>query len=43
MEMGKGTWTNLDAEYVQLRERFFEHLSRYGRIMTLRRLAGSAM
>lgn len=41
MELGKGTWTNRDDEYAQLRERFFEHLSRYDRIMTLRRLAGS--
>lgn len=41
MELGKGTWTNLEAEYVLLRERFFEHLSRYDRILTLRRLGGS--
>ena len=42
MELGKGVWTNQEADYIQLRERFFEHLSRYDRIMTLRRLAGSA-
>jgi type II restriction enzyme len=42
MELGKGTWTNRDEEYAALRDRFFDHLSRYDRIMTLRRLAGSS-
>jgi len=42
MELGKGTWTSLDDEYAELRERFFDHLSRYDRILTLRRLSGSA-
>jgi hypothetical protein len=42
MELGKGTWTSLDDEYAALRERFFDHLSRYDRILTLRRLTGSA-
>ena len=43
MELGKGTWTNRDEDYAQLRQRFFDHLSRYDRILTLRRLAGSAL
>ncbi len=42
MELGKGTWTSLDDEYAALRERFFDHLSRYDRILTLRRLMGSS-
>lgn len=42
MELGKGTWTDRPEEYAALRERFFEHLSRYDRIFSLRRLAGSA-
>lgn len=41
MELGKGVWTNQESDYIQLRERFFEHLSRYDRILTLRRLVGS--
>ena len=41
MELGQGAWTDREEEYVALRERFFEHLSRYDRIFSLRRLAGS--
>jgi len=42
MELGKGNWGDQEADFVALRERFFEHMSRYDRILTLRRLAGSA-
>ena len=42
MELGKGDWGNQEADFVALRERFFEHMSRYDRSLTLRRLAGSA-
>jgi Type II site-specific deoxyribonuclease len=41
MELGKGSWGDQESDYVALRDRFFEHMSRYDRIMTLRRLKGS--
>jgi len=34
MELGKGTCTDRAEEYEALRERFFEHLSRYDRIFS---------
>jgi type II restriction enzyme len=42
MELGKGTWTDRPEEYAALRQRFFDHMERYDRIFSLRRLAGSA-
>ncbi len=42
MELGKGSWGDQESDFVALRERFFEHMSRYDRILTLRRLAGTA-
>lgn len=42
MELGKGDWGDQESDYVALRERFFDHMSRYDRILSLRRLAGTA-
>jgi type II restriction enzyme len=41
MELGKGEWTDKISDLDGLRERFFEHLKRYERIFTLRRLRDS--
>lgn len=38
MEMGKGIWTDKVDELRGLLDRFFEHMKRYERIFTLRRL-----
>lgn len=42
MELGKGTWGDQESDYIALRERFFEHMSRYDRILTLRRLKSAS-
>lgn len=41
MELGKGIWTDLDEQYIALRERFFAHMEQYERILMLRRLMGT--
>lgn len=38
MELGKGDWTDQLADLEGLRERFFQHMLKYERILTLRRL-----
>jgi len=42
MELGKGEWTDRVEDLQGLMIRFFEHLSRYERIFTLRRLKDKA-
>lgn len=38
MELGKGEWTDKVEDLIGLRTRFLEHMTRYERIFTLRRL-----
>jgi Type II site-specific deoxyribonuclease len=39
MELGRGAWTNRDEDLIGLRERFFNHMKSYDRILVLRRLS----
>jgi type II restriction enzyme len=39
MELGKGTWTDKESDLVGLRDRFFNHMQSYERILTLRRIS----
>lgn len=39
MELGKGQWSDKDADLVGLRERFFAHMKSYDRILVLRTLS----
>jgi len=38
MELGRGTWTDQDEDFIGLREQFFTHMNAYDRILSLRRL-----
>jgi hypothetical protein len=38
MELGRGVWTDQEADFIGLREQFFRHLEAYDRILSLRRL-----
>jgi hypothetical protein len=38
MELGRGTWTDQEENFVGLREQFFRHMESYDRILSLRRL-----
>lgn len=38
MELGKGKWGNNPSELEELREKFFEHMKNYDRILSLRTL-----
>jgi type II restriction enzyme len=41
MELGKGQWSDKEADLVGLREQFFHHMRSYDRIITLRRLSSA--
>ena len=38
MELGRGTWTDQEEDFIGLREQFFRHMGSYDRILSLRRL-----
>jgi hypothetical protein len=38
MELGRGTWTDQEKDFIGLREQFVRHLESYDRILSLRRL-----
>jgi type II restriction enzyme len=38
MELGQGVWSDKEADLIGLRDRFFNHMKSYQRILTLRRL-----
>lgn len=42
MELGKGEWTDDPGQLPSLTKRFLDHLSRYDRILTLRRLPAAS-
>lgn len=39
MELGRGDWSDQESDLIGLRDRFFNHMKSYGRILTLRRLS----
>jgi hypothetical protein len=41
MELGRGTWTDQEDDFIGLREQFFTHMNAYDRILSLRRLRGT--
>jgi len=41
MELGRGTWTDQEEDFIGLREQFFRHMESYDRILSLRRLRGT--
>jgi hypothetical protein len=41
MELGKGTWTDKEDDFIGLRQQFFMHMQAYDRILSLRRLRGT--
>jgi hypothetical protein len=41
MELGRGRWTDQEADFTGLREQFFRHMNSYDRILSLRRLRGT--
>jgi len=41
MELGRGTWTDQEEDFIGLRDQFFRHLESYDRILSLRRLRRS--
>ncbi len=41
MELGRGTWTDQEDDFMGLREQFFRHMESYDRILSLRRLRGT--
>jgi hypothetical protein len=41
MELGRGTWTDKEEDFIGLREQFFRHMNSYDRILSLRRLRGT--
>ena len=38
MELGRGTWTDQEEDFIGLRDQFFRHMESYDRILSLRRL-----
>jgi len=41
MELGRGTWTDQEEDFMGLREQFFRHMESSDRILSLRRLRGT--